>query len=85
MNERIRLLAEQAGETMRIVVVDYGGGRIDNSFVMEFNKEKFAQLVAAECAEICMEMWAKCAGLPGEGAVAKDCADYIKKDFGVKL
>jgi hypothetical protein len=29
-------------------------------------------------------MAAKCAGLPGEGALAKDCAYWIKQDFGVK-
>jgi hypothetical protein len=29
-------------------------------------------------------MAAKCAGLPGDGALAKDCADWIKKDFGVE-
>ena len=46
--------------------------------------EKFAQLIAQECADICMEMYAKCAGLPGDGALAKDCAFWIKKDFGVE-
>ena len=46
--------------------------------------DKFAELIVRECAEICMEMAAKCAGLPGDGALAKDCADWIKKDFGVK-
>jgi len=45
---------------------------------------KLAELIAKECAEICLEMAAKCAGLPGDGALAKDCAYYIKKDFGVK-
>lgn len=47
--------------------------------------EKFAQLIVQECADICMEMSAKCAGLEGNGALARDCADYIKKDFGDKL
>jgi hypothetical protein len=44
----------------------------------------FAELIVRECANICMEMSAKCAGLPGDGALAKDCADWIKKDFGVE-
>jgi hypothetical protein len=44
----------------------------------------FAELIVKECADICMEMAAKCAGLPGDGALAKDCADWIKKDFGVE-
>ena len=46
--------------------------------------KKFAELIVRECADICMEMAAKCAGLPGDGALAKDCADWIKKDFGVE-
>jgi hypothetical protein len=48
-------------------------------------------LIVKECAEICLEMAAKCAGLPGDGALAKDCAYWIKdcaywikKDFGVE-
>ena len=46
--------------------------------------QQLAELIAKECAEICLEMAAKCAGLPGDGALAKDCAYYIKKDFGVE-
>ena len=45
---------------------------------------KFAELIVRECADICMEMAAKCAGLEGDGALAKDCAYWIKKDFGVE-
>ena len=46
--------------------------------------EKFAELIVQECADICMELAAKCAGLPSEGALAVDCANLIKQDFGVK-
>ena len=46
--------------------------------------EKFAELIVRECADICVEMAAKCAGLPGDGALAKDCAHWIKQDFGVE-
>jgi uncharacterized protein YutE (UPF0331/DUF86 family) len=49
-----------------------------------FNKEKFAELIVQECASICEEMATKCAGLPGDGALAKDCANYIRQDFGVE-
>ena len=45
---------------------------------------KFAELIVRDCADICMEMAAKCAGLEGDGALAKDCAYWIKKDFGVE-
>ena len=75
MNERIRLLAEKAGIY-----------KLDLSDETEYwIIEKFAELIVRECADICMEMSAKCAGLPGDGALAKDCADWIKKDFGVEL
>jgi hypothetical protein len=50
-----------------------------------FDIEKFAELIVRECADICMEMATKCAGLEGDGALAKDCAYWIKKDFGVEL
>lgn len=52
----------------------------------EYDKQavhKFGELVAAHCAHICMEMAAKCAGLPGDGALARDCAHWILEDFGV--
>ena len=75
MNERIKLLAEQAGIY-----------KLDLSDETEYwIIEKFAELIVRECADICMEMATKCAGLPGDGALAKDCADWIKKDFGVEL
>ena len=45
---------------------------------------KFAELIVWECVNICLEMSAKCAGLPGDGALAKDCAHWIKKDFGIE-
>ena len=75
MNERIRELVKQA----TTIEEHKWGVSYDN-----FNKEKFAELLILECAEICLEMAAKCAGLPGDGALAKDCAYYIKKDFGVE-
>ena len=74
MNERIKELAVQAGGVM------FG----ELCGTLNFDTEKFAELIVRECADICMEMAAKCAGLPGDGALAKDCADWIKKDFGVK-
>ena len=76
MNERIQQLAEQATE--------YFPKTETSGEYWKFDKEKFAQLIAQECANICMEMYAKCAGLPGDGALAKDCAYWIKKDFGVE-
>jgi len=46
--------------------------------------EKLAELVVLACADICMELSAKCAGLPYEGALAIDCANLIKQDFGIE-
>ena len=76
MNERIQKLIEEATR-------HYPATESSGEF-WTFDKEKFAQLIAQECANICMEMYAKCAGLPGDGALAKDCAYWIKKDFGVE-
>jgi len=53
----------------------------------EYDREaikRFGDLIVRECADICMEMATKCAGLEGDGALAKDCAYWIKKDFGVE-
>jgi len=70
MNEKINQLADQA----------------DIRWLLEFypSLETFAQLIVKECADICMELAAKCAGLPSEGALAVDCANLIKQDFGVE-
>ena len=75
MNERIKQLAEQCGFKSNPDIYDRN---------QSFDIEKFAELIVRECADICMEMAAKCAGLPGDGALARDCADWIKKDFGVE-
>jgi hypothetical protein len=72
MNERIRALAHEAG------LPTYNPEGIPTKL------EKFAELIVRECADICMEMSAKCAGLEGDGALAKDCAYWIQKDFGVE-
>jgi len=69
MNERIRQLYYECQ---------------DESQSTEQCYQKFAELIVRECADICMEMAAKCAGLEGDGALAKDCAYWIKKDFGVE-
>jgi len=74
MNERIKELAAKSNF----------GHMEKNDVVYDDRLEKFAELIVRECANICMEMSAKCAGLEGDGALAKDCADWIKKDFGIE-
>jgi uncharacterized protein YutE (UPF0331/DUF86 family) len=80
MNERIKELWNRAAES----TAAYPSGQ-NTSWETQVNfMNKFAQLIVAECADICIEMAAKCAGLEGDGALAKDCAYWIKKDFGVE-
>jgi hypothetical protein len=85
MNERFNNLRLDAGiaqlkDDPRLVVIDREGNVIDPLIGLG----KFAELIIRECANICEEMAAKCAGLEGDGALAKDCAFWIKKDFGVE-
>jgi hypothetical protein len=48
--------------------------------------EKFAQLVAEDCAGICEEMGTKIAGCNNgvPTLIADDCAWWIRNDFGIK-
>ena len=82
MNERIQKLYDQADKFAKENRTQTISGPGNNYF--ELFHEKFAELIVRECAEICLEMSAKCAGLEGDGALAKDCAYWIKKDFGVE-
>jgi hypothetical protein len=78
MNECVERFARECGAWNQV----YG----NRTFMIDehFDIEKFAELIVKECADICMEMSAKCAGLEGDGALAKDCAYWIQKDFGVE-
>ena len=84
MNERIRLLAEQAGmvKILRQHAHEYGAGSFEDTEYPEL--EKFAELIVQHCIDVCEEMAAQCGGLPGDGALARDCANWIRKDFGVE-
>jgi len=79
MNECVERFARECGAWNQV----YG----NRTFMIDehFDIEKFAELIVRECADICMEMATKCAGLEGDGALAKDCAYWIQKDFGVEL
>ena len=68
MNERIRLLAEQAGIY-----------KLDLSDETEYwIIEKFAELIVRECAELCV------LNVVDEICGGKDFSDKIKKHFGVE-
>lgn len=79
MNERIRELAEQAGFVFYDMQVMTGE---DDGEIVEAYKwqaaEKFAQLIAQECIEICRS------GASGSDfELANHAADRIVKHFGV--
>jgi len=46
--------------------------------------QKLAELILRHCIGVCEEMWGHCGGLPGDGALAMDCANWIRRDFGVE-
>ena len=52
MNEKIRQLAEQAGTTEVVNVVDTGDGRMETHVVTEFDREWFAELIVRECLTV---------------------------------
>ena len=77
MNERIKLLIEQA--TTRIDPTAHDG------VCWDFDKEKFAQLIVAECADICYHHSNAAGGVDTAfGYGYKDCGDDIKREFGVE-
>ena len=71
MNERIRELMRQATE--------YKSNNGDGTESPVLNPEKFAGLIAQECAELCDRFQARDVGMqPAE------CAGAIRNMFGVK-
>ena len=81
MNERIKLLAEQAGmvKILRQHAHEYGAGAFEDTEYPEL--EKFAELIVKECIGI-LEPKSR---YMGEGPeVLKDKISQIKKHFGVE-
>ena len=81
MNERIKLLAEQAGmvKILRQHAHEYGAGTFEDTEYPEL--EKFAELIVRECVGI-LEPKSR---YMGEGPeVLKDKISQIKKHFGVE-
>jgi len=82
MNERIKELAEQA-ETKEIGYYF-------------FDKEKFAELIIADCLKMCKKVWINvnldatilirttAVGTPDYNRGRMDCHDNIKEHFGVE-
>jgi hypothetical protein len=80
MNERIKQLAVEANGEF---YTGFAGSPNSVKFTEE-EFQNFSESIVQECASICEEMSAKCAGIPGDGALAQDCANYIRQDFGVE-
>ena len=73
MNQRIKLLAEQAG-FFPTELTSVGP-----------SVEKFAQLIIRECAEVCYDHSRVAGGVDTDfGYGYKDCGDDIKRNFGVE-
>jgi hypothetical protein len=72
MNEKIKKLAEQAGATVneRSGWTDYG--------TIDLDVEKFAELIVAECADLCDRYQKIPATEP------RHCANDIRSMFGIK-
>ena len=72
MNQKIRTLLRQSGLPPL---------SIDNDIFLE----KFAQLVAEDCASTCEEMGTAVAGCNSDipTKIADDCAMWIRSDFGL--
>ena len=69
MNEKLKELMLEAGYA---------------SPEMAGRAQKLAELIVQHCIDVCEEMAAQCGGMPGDGALARDCAHWIRKDFGVE-
>jgi hypothetical protein len=78
MYERIKELAEQCTTYINPVPGHSGEGWI-------FDKEKFAELIVQECAEICYHHSFHAGGAETDlGFAYRDCGNDIKHHFGVK-
>jgi hypothetical protein len=77
MNERIRELAEQA-----TTIVDTVNSQGYTSSYANFDREKFAELIVRECAQVCADRGKHHDGL--YSAWASDCSERIEKHFGVE-
>ena len=84
MNERIRELIEQATESTGFLTA---GDSVPPLPVREFNKEKFAELIVRECAEISEQsQWSEAKGEYYEGfnEAMIYVSNKIKEHFGVE-
>ena len=100
MNERIKLLAEQAGPLQEVLSEIHGGtpGRyVKNKALLDFQLEKFAELIVGECVSLCEDLKMQHNGyrmketdfgmknIYAEGEATCDLLQHkMKKHFGVE-
>ena len=100
MNERIRLLAEQATERKQNTVIDFVTYEMvpSNTYRKELNVEKFAELIVAECIAQCEQVATDADAMTNSKFVtdagrmlhegmwggAKNCTAQIQTHFGVE-
>ena len=78
MNERIQKLAEQATK--------YFPKTETSGEYWTFDKQKFAELIVADCVELCSKHFVGAVGTyPGaHNNAVKHCVDSIRSHFGVE-
>lgn len=81
MNERIKVLEKQA-----TTVVEGWSDESGTTRYYEFNKEKFAELIVAECMRMCdvAAIGYDSHGHTKEGNGCAMAREYIKEHFGVE-
>ena len=78
MNERIRQLALDAG--IGFTLWDDSGREMIDNYTPEEYLEKFAELIVAECALLCISRPS-----PGDDVRSREhCAEQIREHFGVE-
>lgn len=81
MNERIKELIKQATTREEFYPAGCNGYP---EYRYDFNKEKFAELIVKECAEVCFQHSQNAGEDTAFGFGYKECGDDIKKIFGVE-
>ena len=83
MNERIKLLAEQAGLTWRVQPLHYTNTNNPIDFPVSANRdlEKFAELIVRECMNICYRTDTEYEGHKVKSTVI---ASKVAEHFGVE-
>lgn len=84
MNEKIKELAEQA-LVYQMTVYEYDGVRTYGEREQVFDKEKFAELIIRECADVAYKTsWDDLTHGYGQAVIPLHLHNTIKEHFGVE-